>query len=224
MRGRRALCDSCGQIDVYFGSRKPSALSFAARASAAGLLTLALLSAGAAAGLSGARELCEMECCVGLAPHAAGSCSAGSCHVDFSAVGADGGVGHGRGAGQSPGQSDPVCDPGQAGTSGQPPGHARKGVGNKNSSKGGVSKSEGRRAVMPAVSAASLSRPCAPGCGAAGSGCSHPRRGFDPAALAAGVRARPPNAPSTLTSLSATRPRAARRPDSSRSRGPPQLS
>ena len=57
-----------------------------ARILIAATLTIALVSGSAPFGLTSSGHLCMMSCCAGKAPHEAGSCMHGSCHVDFLAA------------------------------------------------------------------------------------------------------------------------------------------
>lgn len=58
-------------------------LTLVARILIAATLSVALVSGSATLGLSSSAQLCTMSCCTGLAPHEAGSCAHGSCHVNL---------------------------------------------------------------------------------------------------------------------------------------------
>ena len=216
--------ERAGRISLHSEPRQRSVFVAVSRAVAAGALTLALLSAGISSTASALRGLCRMECCAGLAPHAAGSCAGASCHADFSRAGEKAAKDHGRLQASASDPSDPVCDVRRA----KPDAHARhdsqRSAGHDHPAKKTRGRSDKGRRPAPALAARSLAEPCLPGCGAASSGFSRPRRQLDPATLAGGHKARPSDAPATLSRLSVSQLYATRKPQSFRPRGPPPLS
>jgi hypothetical protein len=70
---------------VHLFSTAQSKLAFLRRIIVAVILVLALLSGIVPFGAASAGHLCTMECCAGLAPHAAGSC-----HISMSSHGTSG--------------------------------------------------------------------------------------------------------------------------------------
>lgn len=111
-------------------------------------LLLAFLSAGIPLGASSAASTCELACCAGRAPHAAGSCMNGSCHADL--------LKHHKSSRFISNRADQLCG-------------APRRIETKNSALiRPAQKSSRTNSDGTSLSLASLARPCQPECG----GCS----------------------------------------------------
>ena len=191
----------------------------AARCFVAAILILVLLSGVAPFNTLSAAALCTMDCCAGLAPHAAGSChmsmSAGarvadahkSCETTEASDGVTGGV---MGMVDSHSSFDAVTIDASE--------HCNK----KPSADGArVPSSTEKTPVQPGLSAQSFTKPCPPECGTGVVSFAQLQRGRDTAALAHAMRPRPPTigrqrAHIETNFLTATAPHKRVRP-----RGPP---
>ena len=140
--------------------KKKSSISLVLRAILATPLLLALLASGIAISNASGTHLCQMTCCIGMAPHEAGSCSHSSCEVDLQP--------------QAPVEVEQLC--------GAPRLHsATQIVGPGLSQKELVARTKNRENPS-STSVASLRRPCSSDCQAEGTGSSGLKRPNDFAA------------------------------------------
>jgi hypothetical protein len=142
---------------------------------AAGMV-YALLAGVIPLGALSAPPACQMACCAGAVPHAAGSCAGGVCHVDF-AHGRTGAVPHAR----ARASEEKLC-----GADGARPARIARAVGSPATGQGNSSRlAAHHRSAHDAarMSARALSRPCQPGCGAGACASVNQSRPRDAAAL-----------------------------------------
>ncbi len=135
------------------------------------MLVVAFFSSIAPLARVSAGSMCTLECCAGRAPHAAGSCMAGSCNAVLS-------ISHKTTKGRRVTPGDQFC------------GLSRTLV-TKN-----IARMRVNRAARPAksdpVSAAAFVKPCQPECGGCASGFSSSNQQRNAGTLAHAVRPRPP--------------------------------
>jgi hypothetical protein len=167
-----------------------------ARIVIAAVLALALLSGVVPLGFTSGR-LCQMACCAGMAPHAAGSCSHGSCHIDLSIhkptppkqqeepCGAHKPEALAQHGGMHAQEAPPPIEEDSSATAHQ---HAQQ-----TGSSGQEQARKGRSQQTTNVAASMLTKPCPPDCGAGICSYSSQSRPRGSAALSHAGRPRPPS-------------------------------
>lgn len=181
------------RVNLYTRRFRPMLV---ARILIAATLTVALVSGIAPLGLSSSEALCTMSCCAGKAPHKAGTCTHGTCEVDFSAQ-----------QPQKPSvEKEEHCGAGKSLTTqhGDMHGHDAPSPSKDKSARAGhqhhqtgslaqeqLPKSSSQQATS--VIASMLTKPCPPNCGAGICSYSSQSRPRDSAALSDAGRPRPPS-------------------------------
>ena len=177
----------------YFNSLRSTPLQVA-RAILAATLLLALLSSSFPSSVFASGQMCELACCAGRPPHAAGSCMNGSCHTGF--LGGSKTIHfHLRIANQ---ESDPLCGRIRVTAAGTLKFRQVQGTGAgsfDNSSDASADSNRSRRSQTEKrmVSVTILTKPCQPDCGTCASGFMNSNRQRHAAARAHSDRPRPPS-------------------------------
>lgn len=161
-------------------------------------LLLSILSANIPSALVASSPMCNLACCAGRAPHAAGSCMNGSCHANLLAHGHGSHMHH-----QSPAlKTEQLC--------GLPKlvarasslslrlaaiDHSVSGISPERSTE---TKTAQKAPVGPSLSALSVGKPCQSDCGAGTLSSSNQRRPRESATHSFANRVRPPSKPGSL--------------------------
>lgn len=177
------------------------------RALLAVALSLAVLASAVPPEIASAGHHCPMPCCQG-AGAGRGGCADGSCHVDLSNLAKPAKPAKPVKSAKSV-ESDPVCGaekllsrlkavpPVRLAPAASEPSHGHHGHGSVENDEVVEQPSQqyesGRHATTPQMRAAAVSKPCAPGCGAAATSFTQLRRTRDAAALSFKLRPRPPS-------------------------------
>jgi len=184
----------------------------------AAILILVLLSGVAPFNTLSASALCTMDCCAGLAPHAAGSC-----HMNMSA-GTRGS--HAEESCETTEASDEIT----GGVMGMVSSHssfeavtidASEHCDRKSSAEDTRVRSTEKTPVQPSLSAQSMAKPCPPECGTGVVSFSQLQRSRDTAALAHAMRPRPPTITRQRANIETDFLTATAFPKRIRPRGPP---
>ena len=177
----------------YFNSLRSTPLQVA-RAILAATLLLALLSSSFPSSVFASGQMCELACCAGRPPHAAGSCMNGSCHTGL--LGGSKTIHlHLRIANQ---ESDPLCGRIRVTAAGTLKFRQVQGTGAgsfDNSSDDSADSNGSRRSQTEKrmLSVTVLTKPCQPDCGAGTFSYSSQRRSRDSAATSSLHKPRGPS-------------------------------